>query len=588
MSESPQIVTFYSYKGGVGRSMAVLNVAYALADQGHNVLVLDMDLEAPGLSGFLYRNQEIASTKRCDIVDLIAWATSASRLTEPLEQAALPPASDYIVSVPPEKIGSEPHLGGLGRLDVIPVDEGRDYYSRMTGLGIGSLDRTELIRIGSLLRAWLKGRTFTESVPEYYGIPAPTHHYDFILIDSRTGVTEIGGLCIGPLSDNLVVLTALNDQNVNGTKQFLNEVGVLGNASGGRLDPKPTLIVASPVPAGEVNTKKERLKRLIEAVGPIVVKLSYHPQLALFETIFVRDYQDEYLTNEYLQLVELVSQFGSKTESPIPVWELFHLSKDQQRDKIRPLLVSRNRDQVAQLAVLSELFGEAIQDDKNDQLDADFALLDRWLLITARFDVQRANLSMRKRASLLMKWVGLTSDSNLGRLRFDVAQSAFAAIAESPKFTKVEVSNCYLDWGNALVGLAKQKSGDEADRLFKLAGEKYEAALRIKPDKHEALNNWGNMLCDQAKQKSGDEANGLFKLAREKLIESESLSPGSGAYNLACLSALQQQPEECRRWLFESLKHHAIPSKQHLLSDPDHESIRDLDWFKELLSQVPS
>ncbi len=75
MSESPQIVTFYSYKGGVGRSMAVLNVAYALADQGHNVLVLDMDLEAPGLSGFLYRNQEIASTARCDIVDLIAWAT---------------------------------------------------------------------------------------------------------------------------------------------------------------------------------------------------------------------------------------------------------------------------------------------------------------------------------------------------------------------------------------------------------------------------------------------------------------------------------------------------------------------------------
>jgi hypothetical protein len=384
------------------------------------------------------------------------------------------------------------------------------------------------------------------------------------------------------------VLTALNDQNVNGTKQFLNEVGVLGNASDGRLDPKPTLIVASPVPAGEVNTKKERLKRLKEAVGPIVVKLSYHPQLALFETIFVRDYQDEYLTKEYLQLVELVSEFGSKAESPIRVREFFNLSEDQQRDKIRSLLVSRNRDQVAQLAVLSELFGEAIQDDKNDQLDADFALLDRWLLITARFDVQRANLSMRKRASLLMKWAGVTSDLNLGRLRFEAAQSAFAAIAEYPKFTKDELSNCYLDWGNALLGLARQKSGDEADRLFKLADEKYEAALRIKPDKHEALNNWGNTLGAQAKQKSGDEANGLFKLAREKLIESESLSPGSGTYNLACFSALQQQPEECRRWLFESLKHHAIPSKQHLLSDPDLESIRDLDWFKELLSQVPS
>lgn len=27
----PQIFTFYSFKGGVGRSMAVLNVAYAMA-----------------------------------------------------------------------------------------------------------------------------------------------------------------------------------------------------------------------------------------------------------------------------------------------------------------------------------------------------------------------------------------------------------------------------------------------------------------------------------------------------------------------------------------------------------------------------
>ena len=152
---------------------------------------------------------------------------------------------------------------------------------------------------------------------------------------------------------------------------------------------------------------------------------------------------------------------------------------------------------------------------------------------------------------------------------------------------KPDMHEALYNWGNALGAQAKQKSGDEADRLFKLAGEKYEAALRIKPDKHEAFNNWGAALVAQAQQKSGDEANGLFKLAREKLIESESLSPGSGAYNLACFSALKQ-PEECRRWLFESLKHHAIPSKQHLLSDPDLESIRDLDWFEELLSQVPS
>ncbi|MCY2989621.1 MAG: hypothetical protein NTY19_17355 [Planctomycetota bacterium] len=94
-------------------------------------------------------------------------------------------------------------------------------------------------------------------------------------------VTEIGGLYIGPLSDQLVVLTALNDQNVEGTRTFLEEVGILAvrpmvsadspsAPAARRLNPKPTLIVASPVPAGQIAMKQERLKRLEEAVGRMV------------------------------------------------------------------------------------------------------------------------------------------------------------------------------------------------------------------------------------------------------------------------------------------------------------------------------
>ena len=44
------IVTFYSYKGGVGRSMALANLAVIAArDYSLNVVVVDRDLEAPGL-----------------------------------------------------------------------------------------------------------------------------------------------------------------------------------------------------------------------------------------------------------------------------------------------------------------------------------------------------------------------------------------------------------------------------------------------------------------------------------------------------------------------------------------------------------
>ena len=51
-----QIITFYSYKGGTGRSMAVANFAYWLAREfpglRRRVLVMDWDLEAPGLHRF--------------------------------------------------------------------------------------------------------------------------------------------------------------------------------------------------------------------------------------------------------------------------------------------------------------------------------------------------------------------------------------------------------------------------------------------------------------------------------------------------------------------------------------------------------
>ena len=44
--------TFYSFKGGVGRSLALVNVAVELAKDGNNVAIVDFDLEAPGLQTF--------------------------------------------------------------------------------------------------------------------------------------------------------------------------------------------------------------------------------------------------------------------------------------------------------------------------------------------------------------------------------------------------------------------------------------------------------------------------------------------------------------------------------------------------------
>ena len=83
------------------------------------------------------------------------------------------------------------------------------------------------------------------------------------------------------------------------------------------------------------------------------------------------------------------------------------------------------------------------------------------------------------------------------------------------------------NWGNTLLELAKTKSGAEADELFKQAVEKYEAALQIKPDFHEALYNWGSALSDWAKTKNDAEADDLFKQAGEKYEAALQIKPNN-------------------------------------------------------------
>ncbi|MCP4147221.1 MAG: ParA family protein, partial [bacterium] len=52
-------ITFYSYKGGVGRTLALANTAYSLATggDGSKVVIIDFDLEAPGIDSISPYNE---------------------------------------------------------------------------------------------------------------------------------------------------------------------------------------------------------------------------------------------------------------------------------------------------------------------------------------------------------------------------------------------------------------------------------------------------------------------------------------------------------------------------------------------------
>jgi hypothetical protein len=112
---------------------------------------------------------------------------------------------------------------------------------------------------------------------------------------------------------------------------------------------------------------------------------------------------------------------------------------------------------------------------------------------------------------------------------FALAGEKFEA-ALRVKSDKPEALN---NWGYALSEQARLKEGKESDRLFALAGEKFEAALRIKPDKHTVLDNWGYALSTQAERKEGEDADRLFALAGEKYEEELRIKPDAhtGFYN---------------------------------------------------------
>src|SRR6476659_4458719 len=88
-----KIITFYSYKGGTGRSMALANIAWILASNGKRVLCVDWDLEAPGLhryfAPFLIDSELFSSDGLIDLV----WTVSQRSMTPIASTANTEPES---------------------------------------------------------------------------------------------------------------------------------------------------------------------------------------------------------------------------------------------------------------------------------------------------------------------------------------------------------------------------------------------------------------------------------------------------------------------------------------------------------------
>lgn len=221
------IVTFYSYKGGVGRSMAMANVARWFQLLGLNVVVIDFDLEAPGLESFFSADKETLSAwrSRVGLMDLLtlyrrdfpslglsdaalddaeALRADVNRLHE-----TLAPLRFSLLDVPLHGDGTEAGARAVapGKLRLLSAGwrEGPERFALYAN-AVQAFDWADFY-------ASCRGQAYFEWLRESLCQPGVA---DIVLVDSRTGVTEMGGVCTRHLADVVTVLSAPNRQNIQG------------------------------------------------------------------------------------------------------------------------------------------------------------------------------------------------------------------------------------------------------------------------------------------------------------------------------------------------------------------------------------
>lgn len=66
----------------------------------------------------------------------------------------------------------------------------------------------------------------------------------------------------------------------------------------------------------------------------------------------------------------------------------------------------------------------------------------------------------------------------------------------------------------------------------------------------------------------------------------ELLLPGKGAYNLACIQAMRGELDDMTPWLDRSHAAGKLPTREHIATDKDFDSVRETPQFKAWLAKM--
>ena len=217
--EFPSIVAFHSFKGGVGRTTNALVFAQALTASNYKVLLIDGDMEAPGISWLLEQRLPSPPVAFADLIALIHGDPD-------------PEATDSIQLVA-EKLQN----ALLDNIYVLPAFRSTRKFAALE------------IRPEHLIQGTANAFILTQILADLGKVLS----VDVVIVDLRAGLSELStGLILDPRVYRIFV-TTLSGQSISGTAKLLELVGEKA-PSARNTDPLPTIII-SQVPDEIQNTE---------------------------------------------------------------------------------------------------------------------------------------------------------------------------------------------------------------------------------------------------------------------------------------------------------------------------------------------
>lgn len=231
----PTVISFYAYKGGVGRTMALAHTALYLANLGHRVVAVDLDLAAPSLWSLL--GGEHGDHPVPGVVETMnAWLHGQPLgLHERLRAIPLHPAARGALFVLSAGLMDQRYLESLESLDWSRVVSAPSSDSRLEPLPSA--------HFFDVLRQALGGTATA------------------VLLDLPTGFDETANLCLRVASDLVVAMLAPNRMQMEGVARVVGALTEEREARRRRgAAPRPDILavvstVMSPQPSSRLHRR---------------------------------------------------------------------------------------------------------------------------------------------------------------------------------------------------------------------------------------------------------------------------------------------------------------------------------------------